>query len=183
MAGAQLMTVVDQGVKRPMDAKVVIETLKLIENTSEGGYFREFYRSVESIPQGALPGRYVDNRHFATSIHYLITDTDFSALHKLVSDEIYHFYDGDPVNLCLIHHDGSVEEITLGPDLASGDTRVAVVPHGVWQGSYVKGDGRWALLGCTVAPAFEFVDYELGGREELIAQFPQHRDVILRLTR
>lgn len=166
-----------------MEAEAVIQALRLTKNTIEGGYYRETYRSAQSYGQDALPSRYQGSRQFSTSIYYLITDLDFSAFHRLISDEVYHFYAGDPVNLCLIDEAGHLEQIALGANILSGEVRQALVPQGVWQASHIKDGGRWALLGCTVSPAFEISDYEHGDRIRLSQAFPEHAELIGRLTR
>jgi predicted cupin superfamily sugar epimerase len=166
-----------------VEAEAVIRALQLTKNIIEGGYYRETYRSTETYTQDALPSRYQGNRQFSTSIYYLITEVEFSAFHRLTTDEVYHFYAGDSVNLCLINDHGHLEQIALGPDLLSGEVRQAVVPRGVWQGSYIENGGRWALLGCTVSPAFEFSDYEHGDRIQLLREFPGQAELIVRLTR
>jgi predicted cupin superfamily sugar epimerase len=142
----------------------------------EGGYFVESYRSEEKLPGGA-------QRSLATAIYYLLTPDTFSAMHRLRSDEVYHFYLGDPVEMLNLHPGGNVEKITLGPDLLGGMRLQAVVPKGVWQGSRVIPGGKFALLGTTMAPGFDPADYEHGVREELLRSFPDARDLILALTR
>ena len=163
----------------------LIERLGLQPHPSEGGHYRETWRADESVDPAALPERYSGERTFGTAILYLLTSdpNSFSALHRLPTDEIFHFYLGDPVELLLLHPGGEVDVVTLGPDVTRGQRFQFVVPRGVWQGSRVKAGGEWALLGTTMAPGFEFADYETGERERLIADYPEAADRIRGLTR
>jgi len=149
----------------------------------EGGYFVETYRSAEAIPPVVLPPRYGGARSAGTAIYYLLTPDTFSALHRLRSDEVYHFYLGDPVELLLLRPDGSGEVLALGTNLPSGERPQLVVPQGVWQGSRLKGAGSFALMGTTMSPGWDAADFELGRRAELTQQFPAWRGWIERLTR
>lgn len=168
-----------------MDVKRLMAALGLTPLPIEGGYFYQTYKSEERIPRAALPERYTSDRAFATAIYFLLTaDTDcFSALHRLTTDEIYHFYLGDPVEMLLLHADGSSERVILGQDILNGQKVQCVAPKGAWQGSHMLAGGEWALLGTTMAPGFEPEDFELGKREELIKKFPQARELIVALTR
>ncbi len=161
-------------------AQRLIEALGLQPHPKEGGYFRETYRSADRLT--ALPGRYPSDRCAGTAIYYLLTPGTFSALHLLHSDEIFHFYAGDPVRMLQLHPDGRGEELVLGPDVLAGQRPQVVVPHGVWQGSILEPGGEYALLGCTVAPGFEYVDYVHGDRAELVARYPAFEKQIVRLT-
>ncbi len=143
----------------------------------------ETYRANESIPQDALPGRYEGRRSLATAIYYLLTPDTFSAMHCLRSDEIFHFYLGDPVEMLELGRDGSGKVVTLGPDIANGMHPQVVVTRGIWQGARLVPGGRFALLGTTVSPGFEFEDYESGERELLVDTYPQFKDLIIALTK
>jgi hypothetical protein len=159
-------------------AALGLETLPM-----EGGYFTETYRAGESLPESALPEGYGGPRSLATAIYYLLTPGTFSAMHRLRTDEVYHFYAGSPVEMLQLHPGGPVRTVTLGPDIL-GDMRLqAVVPKGVWQGSRLIKGGEFALLGTTMAPGFDPADYEHGSREELIESFPEARELITALTR
>ncbi len=149
----------------------------------EGGYYREVYRSAEYIPQSGLPERYEKAHVFATSIFFLLPGTDFSALHRLRSDEIWHFYAGSALTITMIDQEGNLEQTVLGNNPEKGESLQAVIPHGVWFGARVNDAEGFALAGCTVAPGFEFEDFELGNRRKLLAEFPQHSEIIKRLTR
>ena len=163
-------------------AQQIIERLGLQPHPQEGGYFAETYKCQEIIPSNGLPERYPSPRAFGTAIFYLLTPDTVSALHRLASDEIFHFYLGDPVTMLQLHPDGSSEVLTPGQDILAGQRLQVVVPGGTWQGSFLKEDGEFALLGCTVAPGFEYEDYEHGSRQELLDRYPDRRDLIIRLT-
>lgn len=166
------------------EAADIIALLGLEPHPKEGGYFRRTYYADERIALDALPGRYDGERRLGSAIYYLITEDSFSALHKLATDEIFHFYIGDPVEMLQLHPDGSGEVILLGTDLVRGMRPQIVVPRGVWQGSRLAPGGTcgYALLGTTLAPGFEYDDYEHGNREQLLAAYPHFHDYIIELT-
>ncbi len=157
--------------------------LHLEPHPREGGFFTETYRSTETIDEHALPSRYRGTRSFSTAIYYLLTPETFSEIHRLATDEIFHFYLGDPAEMLQLGPDGSARVLRIGMDLLRGETPQVVVRRGVWQGTRLSPGGRFALLGTTVAPGFDFADYETGRREELIKSFPRHRELIMALTR
>jgi uncharacterized protein len=161
-------------------AQQLIDFLKLQPHPKEGGFFRETYRSADRLT--SLPTRYPSGRCAGTAIYYLLTLNTFSALHLLQSDEIFHFYLGSPVRMLQLHPDGHGEEVVLGPNVLAGQRLQVVVPHGVWQGSLLEPGGEFALLGCTVAPGFEYADYVHGKRKELVARFPVFEHQIRRLS-
>ncbi|MCC6445134.1 MAG: cupin domain-containing protein [Armatimonadetes bacterium] len=165
-----------------MDARYWIEKLNLSPHP-EGGYFRETYRSAETARQDHLPARYGGARSFSTAIYFLLEGRRTSALHHLKSDEVWHFYAGSPVILSLIAPDGSLSVIRLGGDPERGESFQAVIPAGHWFGAEVEDASSYALVGCTVAPGFDFSDFELGRKEGLLAQFPQHEAIIRKLTK
>jgi hypothetical protein len=160
----------------------VIEALGLSPHP-EGGYYREVYRSGEVVGGDALPDRYGGDRAFATSILFLVTRDSYSALHRLASDEIYHLYLGGPLDLSVFHTDGTVETVRLGRDVLGGEKVQHVVPRGAWQGSRLVGETPFALMGCTVAPGFDFADFEMAERSALIRAYPGHTNLIRGLTR
>jgi len=167
-----------------MTADEVKKLLNLAPHPREGGFFLQTYASGEMIPPNAFaPGRYPGPRHTATAIYYLLEPTTFSEMHRLRSDEVFHFYAGDPVEMLQLHADGTATTHILGNDLAKGETPQLVVPRHVWQGSHLVPGGAWALLGCTVSPGFEYEDYDTGGREELCAQWRDRALLITELTR
>ncbi len=157
--------------------------LNLKPHPKEGGYFVETYRSNVYIAKEALPDGYKDARSLATAIYYLLTPDTFSTLHRLQTDEIFHFYVGDPVEMLQLWPDGSGRVLTLGPNILNGIHPQVVVPEGVWQGARLLPGGRFALLGTTMSPGFEFADYESGQREALVDSYPEFRDLIIALTK
>ena len=129
------------------------------------------------------PKRFAGERPFATAIYFLLTSDTFSALHRIRSDEQWHFYAGSGLTVHVIEPAGEYRAIGLGQDLERGETFQAVVPAGCWFGASVDEPGGFALVGCTVAPGFDFADFEMGDRGELIREYPRHRELIERLTR
>ena len=164
-------------------ADEIIAHLNLKPHPREGGFYAETYRSNKRIPTSVLGQPYSGERVFGTGIYYLLTPVTFSALHRLPGDEIFHFYLGDPVEMLQLKADGAGERVILGVDLQQRMRPQALVPGGVWQGSRLLAGGRFALLGTTMAPGFEFADYVSGQRAELIAQYPQFAETIIALTR
>jgi uncharacterized protein len=156
-----------------------------LEPHPEGGWFRETYRAGESIGAAALPARFGGTRAFSTAVYFLLTAEAFSALHRIRSDELWHFYAGDPVTLTILDADGrgSRTIARLGVDPEYGEAPQVTIPAGSWFGAEVVPPGRFALVGCTVAPGFDFADFELGTRAALVACYPQHRADVERLTR
>jgi predicted cupin superfamily sugar epimerase len=166
-----------------MDIEKLKRMLGLKPLPDEGGFYAETYRSEEKLAAGSLPGRYGGERRFGTAIYFLLTRETFSALHKLASDEVYHFYLGDPVELLCLREDGSGEVVTMGTDLNAGMRPQITVPRGAWQGSRVRPGGEFALLGTTMAPGFEFADFELANRALLLERYPKFSEMIRELTR
>jgi hypothetical protein len=163
-------------------AQNLIEKLQLEPLPIEGGIFRRIYASPLTIPREVLPERYEADKLCASHIYNLHLPDSQQYLHRLITDEIHHFYLGDPITFVMLFPDGRHEVRVLGPDLASGQEVVIVAPAGVWQGSFLVRGGKFGLKGATMAPAFDFSDFELGVREELLDQYPDARDLILRLT-
>jgi len=156
-----------------MKYQTLVDALNL-QPHPEGGFFRELYRSTENIPAESLPSDYHGARSVSTAIYFLLPGNMISAFHRLRSDEIWHFYIGDPIQLHLLHPDGRYEAVRVGQDLLHGERCQVLIPAGSWFAAQVsRGDG-WALIGCTVAPGFDFADFELAKRAELLARFPQH---------
>ena len=168
-----------------MTAQQYIQSLSL-QPHPEGGYFAETYRSAESIPQNVLPGRFGGARTFGTAIYFLLESHHFSALHRIQADEIWHFYAGGPLEVFVINADATLTVIRLGNDPAKGEVFQAVVRAGCWFGAKSAKDSAthtsFSLVGCTVAPGFDFADFELADRTALLAAYPQHRAVIEQLT-
>jgi uncharacterized protein len=163
-------------------ARYWIERLQL-EAHPEGGYFRQTYRSDLVIAREALPAGFTGARSASTAIYFLLEGKNFSAFHRLRSDEVWHFYVGSPLVVDVIAPSGARSAILLGNDLEAGQVPQAVVPAGCWFASHVADWKSFAVVGCTVAPGFDFEDFEMGKQAELVAKYPQHRDVIERLTR
>ena len=159
-----------------MTATDWIRQLDLVPHP-EGGYYRETYRSTEPVvtADGA--------RALSTAIYFLLPGDQISALHRIRSDEIWHFYAGSALTLFVIHRDGRLERARLGSDGAAGERFQTLVPAGSWYGAAVDDPASYSLVGGTVAPGFDFSDFELGERAVLTREFPQHRGVIERLTR
>jgi uncharacterized protein len=158
----------------------------------EGGYFRELYRAQESIPTVALPARFQSqpdpanpsDRAFGTGIYFLLPADQCSALHRIKSDELWHFYVGSAITVHVIHPGGKLTHLCVGNDPERGESLQAVVPAGCWFGATVAAtpEHDYALVGCTVAPGFEFADFELGDRALLLQTYPQHAALIEHLT-
>lgn len=163
------------------DAAHWIRTLGL-QPHPEGGFFRETWRSPEIYPQNALPARFAGPRAASTAILYLLRAGEHSHLHRLRADEVWHHYDGGALHLHVLTPEGQYQRLALGRDVAAGETLQCVVPHGCWFGAEPAPGSAFTLTGCTVAPGFEFADFEMGARESLLAAFPAHRDLVMRLT-
>lgn len=164
------------------NAEYYIKTLGL-EKHPEGGWFKEVYRSAEEIRGEHLPERFSGSRHHSTSIYFLLTSDTFSALHRIKSDELWHFYEGSPVTIYMIDSAGNYSEIALGRNIENGEVLQFVIPHGVWFGAKVNISDSFSLVGCTVAPGFHFDDFELAERDELLKLFPKYKGIIERFTR
>ncbi len=166
-----------------MNVQGLIEKLGLQPLAGEGGFYRETYRSSERVTASALPERYKTDKEFGTAIYYLLTPESTSALHRLPTDEVFHFYLGDPILMLQLFPGGRGQTITLGPDILSGQVVQCVVPRFVWQGATLVEGGQFALMGTTTAPAFDFADLEVGSRAELLAKYGKHSELINRLTK
>lgn len=149
----------------------------------EGGWFAQTYRSAESVRDGQLPRRFEGDRVFSTAIYYLLEGGDFSAFHRIKSDEIWHFYAGSPVTLYVIEKSGRLVQKKLGREPDKGESFQVVVEAGCWFGAAVDDPASYALMGCTVAPGFEYADFQLADRSRLLQEYPQHRKIIEKLTR
>lgn len=149
----------------------------------EGGYYKETYRAAEAISVTALPGRFGGDRSFSTAIYFLLEQGNFSAFHKIQSDECWHFYAGGCLLVHIIHLNGELETIKLGNDISQGECFQYVVPAGCWFASEPAPGKAFSFVGCTVAPGFDFADFEMANAQELIKTYPQHQTIINRLTR
>lgn len=162
--------------------KSLVEVFQLKAHP-EGGFYRETYCASEQIPQQALPGRFTGSRPFSTSIYFLLTEGNFSAFHRIQSDEGWHFYSGGSLEIIVIHKNGDLEIIRLGNQWQLGEQFQASVPAGSWFASRCAKGVDYSLVGCTVAPGFDFADFELAERSKLVEIFPQHASIIEELTR
>ncbi len=163
-------------------AKELIEYLGLVPLPIEGGYYKVTYRSDDLLPKEKLPERYESERAMSNAIYYLLEPDTFSAFHMLESDEIWHFYTGDSVELSLIHPNGQSEAVVLGSDVLAGENPQFLVRRGTWQGAKLVDGGNYALLGTTIAPGYEDADFEIGVRTALLEAFPSHEALIRSLT-
>ncbi len=163
----------------------IIEHLELEPLRIEGGLYLQTYVASEEIAAEALPSRYGRTKSLCTAIYYLLTDqpNSFSALHRLPTDEIYHFYLGDPVEMLLLHPEARSEVVILGQDLHADQHVQYVVPAGAWMGSRVMEGGRFALMGTTMAPGYDNQDYVEGEPAELERQYPDRAELIRQLSR
>ncbi len=167
-----------------MTANEVKKLLGLQPHLQEGGWYVRTYEANESIaPTEFEDGRYAGPRRTGTAIYYLLEPGTFSEMHRLKSDEVFHFYAGDAVEMLQLLPDGTGRRVIIGNDLLTEARPQVVVERGVWQGSRLVDGGSWALLGCSVSPGFEFEDYDEGRREELCAGWPEWTGMISTLTR
>jgi uncharacterized protein len=166
-------------------AQEIIAALKLQPHPIEGGFFRETYRSSGIIPVESLPPEYSSQsgRSLGTSIYYLLTADTFSEMHRLPTEEVFHLYLGGPVRMLQLFAGGASRELVLGTDILGGQQPQVIVPAGVWQGSRLEPDVEFALLGATMAPGFDYADYEQGRRSVLAGLYPDQADLIHILTR
>jgi uncharacterized protein len=163
-----------------MTASDVIRTLNLIPHPTEGGMFRQTYAAPNCIELAGYPSP----RRTSTAIYYLLEPHTFSEIHRLRSDEIFHHYAGDPLEMLQLPEAQPGRRILIGSNLAAGERPQVVVPRDVWQGSRIAPGGGigWSLIGCTVSPGFEYEDYESARRAALISQWPQWSELITALT-
>jgi predicted cupin superfamily sugar epimerase len=167
-----------------MTAEDVKKLLGLKPHPREGGWYVRTYEAAELVDAAAFAdGRYASGRRTGTAIYYLLEPETFSEMHRLRSDEVFHFYAGDAVEMLQLREGGGGGMEVIGNDLLRGQRPQVVVERGVWQGSRLIEGGRWALLGCTVSPGFEFEDYDAGERAELCAGWPGYVEEIMALTR
>lgn len=159
-----------------MTAEEIKTLLKLQPHPIEGGWYRRTYTSGSAVH--LHPG----TRAQSTAIYYLLEEETYSEMHVLASDEIFHFYLGDPVEMLLLYPSGSSAVFTLGPDLRAGQKPQILVPAGVWQGERLVPGGKLALLGCTVTPGFDYADYQSGNYAKLAEKWPAEAERIRKLT-
>jgi len=155
-----------------------ISTLNLSRHP-EGGWYRETWRSNLEV---AVPWS-AEKRSAGTSIYFLLESPDFSSFHRIKSDELWHFYDGTAIEIIWIEPEGNLQSCVIGRNHIAGEKLLCVVPAGCWFAARLKVSESYALVGCTVSPGFDFRDFELAGRKELIELFPEHEALIKSLTR
>ena len=166
-----------------MTADEVKQLLQLVPLRVEGGFFRETYRSRWVVSEEYLPEGTQGSRSIGTAIYFMITPETFSALHRMPGTEIFHFYLGDPVVMLQLCPDGTHRTITLGQDLAAGQQPQVIVRGNTWQGSRLVPGGKWALMGTTMSPGFDYKDYEHGSGEQLSAQYAGAAELIRNYAR
>ena len=178
-----------------IDAEFIIKKLELEKHVSEGGYFKESYRSPDMISNNGFHNKKHEHeiseetpyhekiRPASTLIYYLLVGNQYSAIHRVKSDEIWHFYLGSPVTIHIINEDRISPRIQLGNNLENGENIHYVVTKDTWFCAEINNKTSFALMGCTVSPGFDFEDFELGTKDKLILQYPQHRDLIERFAK
>jgi predicted cupin superfamily sugar epimerase len=154
-----------------------------LEPHPEGGWFKQTYKSHEEIAFEALPKRFGASRVFSTAIYFLLEKGNFSAFHRIKSDECWHFYAGDPLLIYIIEQKGELKVISLGNDLEKGQSFQYVVPANCWFASRPAPKSEYCFIGCTVSPGFEFEDLELADLTELSVVYPEHKSIIIELCR
>jgi predicted cupin superfamily sugar epimerase len=165
-----------------MTVDTLVTKLNLLPHP-EGGFYKETYRSPVKIASQCLPTGFEGERNIAPGIYFLIEKGNFSALHKIKSDETWHFYYGDALEVIEINEQGKLTLTQIGPDILKGEVFQYTVKANTWFGSRVSDNGQFSLVGCTVYPGFDFNDFELAERQDLIQLFPLHQKIIMELTR
>ena len=164
------------------EIKQLVKSLALLPHP-EGGFYKEVYRSNQVIAQEVLPDDFSGDRSYCTSIYFVLTSDNFSAFHRIKQDEIWHFYGGSCLSVHVIDASGAYTEHKLGMNLTQGERPQLVVPGGCWFASSVPAKNSYAFVGCTVAPGFEFDDFELAERTVLQKAYPKYSEIIHKLTR
>ncbi len=168
--------------KKIITPEIIREHFHMVPLDREGGVFCQTYISDEVLPPEVIPGR-VGEHTVCSAILFLLEKGTFSRMHRLPTDEIYHFYMGDPVEMLQLFPDGTGKVVRLGQDIMNGEELQTTVLRGTWQGSHVAEGGKWALIGTSMSPGMERHDYEDGPREELLAAYPAFRELLDVLTR
>ena len=163
-----------------LTSKEIISTLKLNPHP-EGGYFKEIYRSKGVIKKDSLDFIKHGDRNYSTSIYFLLNQDDYSAFHRIKQDEIWHFYLGSTLLLHTINYKGDYKRIRIGNNIMEEEVLQYVVPAGTWFASELENKNEFALCGCTVSPGFDFNDFELPEKNQLLKLFPLHEEIINRL--
>jgi uncharacterized protein len=158
-----------------------VKALKLAPHP-EGGFYREIHRSPHRVQRVSPNGDPSTLRQASTCIYYLLEGDQVSKLHRLDSEETWHFHLGEPLSLFLLYPDGRLEEKRLGPDIESGESLFAIIPDGIWFGARLPRVQGFSLVTCTVSPGFEFQDFEIATGERLLETFPEHKEIIQMLS-
>jgi uncharacterized protein len=169
-----------QGFTVGMNAEQIIDRLQLAAHP-EGGYFRETYRSDLFLDEKSIPG-YTNGRSLKTAIYFLLKSDQKSAFHRLSSDEFWYFHQGSPLEVYIIHPNGELEEVILGNDFSLDQTPQLLLPAGTWFAARCVEEQSFTLISCSVAPGFDFADFELADRQGLSKEFPKHAMIITELT-
>ncbi|MGA2228229.1 MAG: cupin domain-containing protein [Syntrophobacteraceae bacterium] len=172
----------EAGLKSSCNAQYWIEKLNLTKHP-EGGFFAPAFRASEQISRDGLPDRFAGNRAIVSSIYYLLEKGQFSTFHRLKSVEIWNFFEGDPLMIHILDPHGALIQKMLGRNFDKGESFQAAIEPGSWFAAEHQGRGEFTLVGCTVAPGFEYEDMEIASRAELQARYPQHLEIIEKLTR
>jgi len=162
------------------NASYWINSLNLLPHP-EGGYYKETYRSLGEIKDNTLPNRFNGSRAYSTAIYFLLEKGNFSAFHRIKSDELWHFYDGDPIAIHVITNNGTLTTHMLGKQPHKGYFPQIVIPANTWFAS--ESIGNFSLAGCTVSPGFDFKDFEMADRNTLIGLHEEHSNIIKQFTR
>lgn len=162
--------------------KEIVEKLEMNPHP-EGGFYKETYRSDGIVPQNVLEKEFTGDRNYCTAIYFLLTSDNFSAFHRIKQDEVWHYYEGSSLYVHVINLNGEYNKYAVGINLDQGEVPQLVVPAGCWFASSVKNKNGYSLVGCTVSPGFDFEDFELAERANLIREFPNHKPVITKFTR
>ena len=166
---------------RMRDWKYWVEKLDLGKH-QEGGYYKELYKCAETVAGDRLSVNYDSERSLATSIYFLLPSGEVSKLHRLKSDELWYFHAGSPMTLYIIDVNGCLSKVKLGLDIDNGELPQVIVPRNCTFGAEIYEPDSFTLVGCMVSPGFDFKDFELLPREQLLSEYPQHADIILKLT-
>jgi predicted cupin superfamily sugar epimerase len=169
-----------------LTSKQVVDWLGLVPNAAEGGYFAPVYESSVKLPSGTIASGVQQERSLCSAIYYLLDAAGCSVMHRVAGDMIYHFYDGDPVEMLLLYPKGQAnrhENCIFSNNIASGGQPMKVIPGGTWLGSRLTPGGTYALMGVSMAPGFDPNEYMIGQRNELVREFPEQAALIKELTR
>lgn len=164
----------------PNQAEYWIDRLGLTAHP-EGGFYKETYRSSENIQVCGLPFRFGSPRSFSTAIYFLLRSVDKSRFHRIKSDELWHFHLGSSLNIYVLQN-MQLSIFKLGSDIDNGDSLQVTIPANCWFAAKISSPNTFTLASCTVAPGFDFKDFEMGDRQQLLQEFPSHADVIKELS-